>query len=284
MVLVGEILDQAWRNLAGIVQLEATARPKLYAVIVIGVLGFVGGRIVGQVVRTLLKMTALDDFGVRSDMQSYLRKMNYRGSLSDFIADAVTAIIYLLAVFAVFYLFGFRFVADYSQTLVRWASVAFFAIIVMVVGAWIADYLEHVTVRLFRGGRMSGRVDESEAEIPVYVIAGKAVKYLGLTVAFFVALGVLGVGSFTLTVLVAITAIGLIGAVAFGTRDLVRNISISIYFQLSRVFRSGERVSVDGYEGEIVGIRPLYTKIRSDGRTFYVPNTRLVSETIERKE
>lgn len=284
MVLVGEILDQAWQQLAGIVQLEATARPKLYAVIVIGVLGFVGGRIVGQVVRTLLKMTALDDFGVRSDMQSYLRKMNYRGSLSDFIADAVTALIYLLAVFAVFYLFGFRFVADYSQTLVQWASVAFFAIVVMVVGTWIADYLEHVTVRLFRGGRMSGRVDESEAEIPVYVIAGKAVKYLGLTVAFFIALGVLGVGRFTLTVLVAITAVGLIGAVAFGTRDLVRNIAISIYFQLSRVFRGGERVAVGEHEGEIVGIRPLYTKIRSDGRTFYVPNTRLVSETIERKE
>ncbi len=284
MVLIGETLDQVWANLLGSLQVDAVSRPQLFAVVVLLVLGFVGGRIVAEVVRTLLQMTALDDIAVRADIQSYLRKLDYRGSLSDFIADLVKWVIYILAVFAVFYVFGFRFVTDYSSVLVGWAARAMLAAAVIIAGTIVAGYLEHVTARLFRGGRISGRADETGAEIPVYILAGKTVKYVVVAAAFLAALGIIGVDQVILNILVALFGLGIVAALVIGSRDITRNIALSIYFQLSRVFRGGDHLAVDGIEGDVAGIRPLYTKLKSDGKTYYVPNTRIVSEIVEKGE
>lgn len=284
MVLIGETLDQVWTNLLAAVQSETLSRPKLFSVVVLLVLGFVGGRIVAEVVRTLLQMTALDDIAVKTDVQSYLRKLSYRGALSDLLADIVKWLIYLLSLFAVFYVFGFRFVTDYSAVIIAWSTRAATAGLVVVLAAFLADYLEHVTARLFRAGRLSGRMDEAGAEIPVYVLAGKAVKSIVIAAAFLAALGIMGVDTVILNILVALFGLGIVAALVLGARDITRNVALSIYFQLSRVFRGGDRVTIGSLEGEIVGIRPLYTKIKSDGQTYYVPNTRIASETIEKGE
>ncbi|MDY6776539.1 MAG: mechanosensitive ion channel [Candidatus Nanohaloarchaea archaeon] len=283
MSAIGRVLEQGWVDVMDFLQLEASSQPKLFAVTVILVLGFVGGRIVGEVVRTLLGMTSLDEFAVRSDIQSFLRRLGYRGSLSDLVAGVVKAFIYLLAAFSVFYVAGFRFVADYSDVLVSWTTRGLLAVTALIIGVIISEQLEEVTVRLFRVGRITGLVDEAEAEIPVYVIAGRAVKYVGFMVAVLFALGVMGVNLLVLNILIAILGIGIVAALVFGTRDLTRNIAVSIYFQLSRVFRAGDHIRVGEYEGEIAGVRPLYTKLESDDRTFYVPNWKIVSEVVEQE-
>lgn len=283
MVLIGEVLDQAWRRLLGTVDPGAVSNPRLFAILVIGVLGFVGGRLVAEVVRTILQMTSIDDMAVKSDVQAFLRRLNYRGALSDFVADLVRLGIYLLAIFAIFNLFGFTFLADYSDTIVVWSSRGFIAALVLLLGIFISTYLEHITVRLFRAGRLSGRADATEAEIPVYVIAGRAMRYVGLVISLIIALALIGVDLMLINILIILFGVAIVAVLAFGSRDLARNIAISIYFQLSRVFRGGETIRVGEYEGEIVGVRPLYTKLRSDGRTYYVPNTELVGEVVERK-
>lgn len=284
MVLVGQVLDEAWTKLLTLFEGQSLSQPQLISAVVIIVLGFVGGRITGELLRTLLKMTALDDIGVRSDTQLLLRRLGYRGTLSDFVADFVTWVIYLLAIFSVFYLFGFRFITGYSELLVQWASRLLLALVVFLLGSTLSTHVEHIVIRLFRGGRMAGAVDRSEAEIPVYVIAGRAARYVGYLVTFIIALGVMGADLVVLNLLVGVFGIGIVFLLVISFRDLTRNIAISIYLQLSRVFVGGEWVTVDGREGRIVGIRPLYTKIQGEDGTFYVPNTRLVSEIIEHRD
>ncbi|MDY6773785.1 MAG: mechanosensitive ion channel, partial [Candidatus Nanohaloarchaea archaeon] len=141
-----------------------------------------------------------------------------------------------------------------------------------------------VTFRLFRVSRITGLVDESGAEIPVYVIAGKTVKYTGILISLLVALGFVGIDIQILNILLGLLGLGIVAAVVFGTRDLVRNIMVSIYLQLSRVFDAEDQITVGDYSGEVKGIRPLYTILESDGENFYIPNSRMVSEVIEREE
>lgn len=284
MAVLGEVLEQAWQQMLAVLQTETAAQPKLFAVVVLLILGFVGGRIIAEMVRTLLRMTALDDLAVQADIQPILREAGFRGSLSDFVAVLVKWLIYALAALSILYVFGFRVAAAYSATLVNWGTRLVLAAAVMLFGAVIASQLEEVTVHLFRVSRLTGLVDESGAEIPVYVIAGKAVKYLGLLVAFLVALGVAGIDILILNVLLAVIALGVVTALVLGTRDLVRNIAVSVYFQLSRVFVAGDRVSVGEHEGDVAGIRPMYTKLEDGDTTFYVPNWRLATEVIELEE
>lgn len=284
MAVLGQVLEQGWNQLLSSLRVEASTRPTIFAVLVVLILGFVGGRIVAELVRTLLKMTALDEFAVRSDIQALLRQLSYRGSLSDLIADVVKWAIYLLALFSVLYVFGFTFAAGYSAVLIDWGTKILLAAAVMLLGAVVADRLEEVTVRLFRVSRITGLVDDTGAEIPVYVIAGRAVKYTGLLVAFLIALGVAGIDIQILNILLGMIGLGVIVALVLATRDLSRNIAASIYFQLSRVFGAEDRIKVGEYEGKITGVRPLYTKLESGSKTFYVPNWKLATEVIEREE
>lgn len=284
MAVLGQVLEQAWQQILAFLQAETAARPRLFAVLVLLILGFVGGRIIAEMVRTLLKMTALDDLAVKADIQPMVRQLGFRGTMSDFIAVMVKWLIYILAVLSVLYVFGFQFAAEYSTILVNWGTRIVLAAAVMLLGAVIASQLEELTVHLFRVSRFTGLVDESGAEIPVYVIAGKAVKYLGLLVTFLVALGVAGIDLLILNVLMVVIALGVIAALVIGTRDLVRNIAVSVYFQLSRVFGAGDRISVGEYTGEVAGIRPMYTKLEDGGTVFYVPNWKLATEVIEQEE
>ncbi|MDY6765832.1 MAG: mechanosensitive ion channel [Candidatus Nanohaloarchaea archaeon] len=284
MAVLGQVLEQAWQQMLAFLQAETAARPRLFAVLVLLILGFVGGRIIAEMVRTLLSMTALDDLAVKADIQPMLRQLGFRGSLSDFIAVLIKWLLYVLAVLAVLYVFGFQFAAGYSAMLVNWGTRIVLAAAVMLLGAVIASQLEEVTVHLFRVSRFTGLMDESGAEIPVYVIAGKAVKYLGLLVAFLVALGVAGLDILILNVVLGVVAVGVVAALVIGTRDIVRNIAVSVYFQLSRVFASGDRVTMGEFEGDVSGIRPMYTKLEDGDTVFYVPNWKLATEVIEREE
>lgn len=284
MGVIGQVLEQGWNQVLRSLEIEAASRPTLFAVLVVLVLGFIGGRIVAELVRTLLKMTALDEFAVKSDLQSLLRQLSYSGSLSDLIADLVKWAIYLLALSSVLYVFGFRFAADYSATLIGWGTTLLLAAAVMVLGVAASDRLEQITVRFFRVSRLTGLVDESGAEIPVYVIVGKAVKYIGFFVSFLLALNVAGIDILILNILLGMIALGIVVGVIVGTRDLVRNMAVSIYFQLSRVFAADDTITVGEYTGKMAGMRPLYTKLEGDDTTFYVPNWKLVTSVVEREE
>ncbi|MDY6766126.1 MAG: mechanosensitive ion channel [Candidatus Nanohaloarchaea archaeon] len=284
MALLGEVLEQVWQQILAFLRAETATRPKLFAVFVLLILGFVGGRIIAELVRTLLAMTSLDDLAVKADIQPLLRDIGFNGALSDFIAAIVKWSIYVLAVLSVLYAFGFRFAAAYSATLVNWGTRMLLAAAVMLLGGIIASQLEEVTVHLFRVSRLTGLVDESGAEIPVYVIAGKAVKYIGLLVAFLVALGVAGIDILILNVLMAVIALAVAAALVLGTRDIVRNIAVSVYFQLSRVFPSGSQITVGEYTGEVAGVRPMYTKLEDGDTTFFIPNWRLATEVVEQEE
>ncbi|MDY6773784.1 MAG: hypothetical protein SVS85_01165, partial [Candidatus Nanohaloarchaea archaeon] len=122
MAVVGEVLEKGWDRALMFLQAESATRPKLFAAVVVAVVGFVGGRIVGELVQRLLRMTALDDLAVKSDVQSFLRRAGYRGSLSSLLSDLVRWLIYLLTLSTLFYMFGLGFAAGYSQILLDWGT------------------------------------------------------------------------------------------------------------------------------------------------------------------
>lgn len=277
---IGEALDTAWEGLVEAVAVQA-AHPQLLEVTVLAVVGFVGGHILSDVMLRLMEMTSLDEFGVKSDIQRILRKLNYHGKLSDLIADTVRWGIYVLTVFAIFHRFEAYFITQYSDVVMMWVSNVVLALFIFIIGALLSERIGGIVVQVFRAGRIAGLVDESNAEIPLYRVVGQAVKYVGYIITTIIVLNFLGVDSAIIYILVAVLAAGIMFVFLLASRQLVTNIAVSIYFQLSHIFRGGEQVTIGEYSGEIIGIRPLYTKIRSRGQIYYVPNTKLISEVIE---
>lgn len=284
MSRLGALLEQTWTQITSFVEAEVSQSPEIFTAIVVIILGFAGGKIVSELIRNILQATALDDAALRFNVQSFLRKAGYRGKLSDFVADIVKVTIYLLALLSLFYLSGSPAAAQYSTAVVELLFTVLTVMAALFLGLLISGWLEDVTVHILRAGRITGLVDETSADIPVYIVAGKAVKYVGILVTFFIALGLAGVSFALVNLILGIIGLGIVAAVVLGTRDLVRNMLLSVYFQISDVFRGGTRFTVDGYEGDISSVRPLYTVLEDDGKEVYIPNTELVSRIIEREE
>lgn len=278
---IGQTLDETWERLTTEFHPAEVADPQLFQVIVLLVVGFVGGRILSEVVSRLLSMTALDEMAVKSDLQSVLRTLNYRGKLSDFIADTMRWLIYVLTVLAVFNLFGTEIIRQYSGLAMSYASTVIFATFIIIVGTLISDRISNIVIQLYRTGKISRRVDESHAEIPLYQIIGRIVLYIGYILTVIITFQYIGLNSVIIHILVAVLSIGLVAAFVLATRRLFRNIMISMYFQASRMFRGGERMRIGEYEGTIENIRPLYTKITGEDGTYFIPNTKLISEVVE---
>lgn len=278
---LGEALDNAWQQLGQIFNVQTLPNPELFQVVVLLILFFVGGRVLSDVILRLLRMTSLDELAVKSDVQLVLRKLGYRGTLSSFIADSIRWIIYVLVVLAVFDVFGSDLATEYSNYVMAWIAKLVTAAFLAIVGVLISERIGSIVIQVFRVGRISGRVDESHAELPLYYVVGKMVKYVGYIITTVVALSFLGVDSTVIHILVAVLSLGVAAAVILASRQVLANIAISMYFQMSRMFRGGERVTIGEHHGEIVSIRPLYTKIRSNGDLYYIPNTKLVSSVIE---
>ncbi len=278
---IGEALDSAWDGLMQVVTFQGTAHPQLLEVAVIAVVGFIGGHILSEVMLRLLRMTSLDEMGVKSDVQRALRKLNYHGTLSSLFADTVRWGIYILTVFAIFHRFEAEFVTQYSNIGMLWLSNVVLAMFIFIIGALLSERIGGIVVQVFRAGRITGLVDESNAEVPLYLVVGRAVKYLGYLVTMVIVLSFLGVDDVIIHILVAVISLSVMLAFLIAGRHVFTNIAVSIYFQMSHVFRGGEQVTIGEYSGEIMGVRPLYTKIRSHGQIYYVPNTKLISEVIE---
>ncbi len=281
---LGEALDSAWQQVGELFTVEAVPDPQLLQVVLLLVLFFVGGRILSEVILRLLRMTAIDELAVKSDIQLVLRKFGYRGSLSAFIADVVRWVIYLLVVLALFDVFGSDLAAEYSNIVMAWLATNVVATFLLILGILISERIGGIVIQMFRVGRISGRVDESHAELPLYIVVGEIVKYLGYIVTIVIVLSFAGVNSVIINIIVAVLGLGIAAAVILSSWKILMNIAVSIYFQMSRIFRGGEYVKIEQYEGKISSIRPLYTKIENDGSIYYVPNTKLMSSVIEYKK
>lgn len=280
MAQVGEILDSAWAAMSEYMQVSNLTQGEVTSAVIIIVVGLIGGRIVAQVVRRLLKMTALDDLAVKADIQQLLRKLDYSGSLSDLLADITKYIIYLFVLFALFTMLEVQFLSQQLQSLFTYLPRLFIALLAVIIGSIISSHVGSITMKIFRAGPMSQRIDESEASLPAYRLVGGGVKFIGYIATILIALAILGINRIVIYMLLAIFMTGLTVLVIIGMKDVVRNVAVSIYFQLSRTVSAGDTIETEECSGEIIRITPLYTVINDSGEHFYVPNTALISNTM----
>lgn len=280
MSQVGEILDTAWASMIEFFNVSSLTQGEVVSAIIILVVGLIGGRLVSQVVRRLLKMTALDDLALKADIQQLLRKLDYSGTVSDLLADLTKYLIYLFVLFALFSILEVQVLRAQLQSLFAYVPRLVIALFVVILGSIVSSHAGSITMKIFRAGPMSQRIDESEASLPAYRVVGGAIKLIGYIATILISLAILGINRYVIYILmtVFITALAVIVIVAI--RDIVPNVAISIYFQLSRTLSAGDIVELEEVTGEITRITPLYTVVEDGDDQHFVPNTVLISNTM----
>ncbi|MDY6789054.1 MAG: mechanosensitive ion channel [Candidatus Nanohaloarchaea archaeon] len=284
MAAIGRLLDQAWNSLIGLFQTGGFTRTEVVSIAVIVVVGILGGRIASEIIRRLLKMTALDDISVKSNVQSFIRKIGYSGTVSDLISDLVRYFIYLLVLLAVFSLLGMEFFINNMKTILSVLPRVLIAVLALIFGFIVSSYLNSIIVKVFRAGPIAEEIDDSEPTIPVYRILGKFVKWVGYIASVLIFLSILGVNTIIMTMLIGILFLGLVAVFVISGKDLMRNFAISIHLQLSDELNAGDYIKIRGAEGKINKITPLYTKIKEGQEAYYIPNEELLRNILEHEK
>ena len=117
-------------------------------------------------------------------------------------------------------------------------------------------------------------------ETNVSNIISSIIKKLIVIVGFITSLGTIGIN-----VSAIVAGLGLTGfAFGFAFKDMLSSFISGIMIFIYQPFKLGDIILVDGKEGEVVDINLRYVTLKGEKSTMLVPNSLLVSKSLEVKE
>lgn len=139
----------------------------------------------------------------------------------------------------------------------------------VIILAWIANKTSNIII--------ARSIESRGGDTHVVKTAKKFSAYIIYALAFVVMLGVFGVPLAALG-----TAVGLIGlGLSFALKDMIANFVSGMMILISRPFKIGDQIEVEGEEGTVRDIRIRATDIKTyDGRKVVVPNSTLYNGTV----
>lgn len=103
------------------------------------------------------------------------------------------------------------------------------------------------------------------------------VRYTVMVLVLLVGLSIIGINLSALTVIFGVLGIGL----GFGLQNLVANFFSGLVIIITRPVKEGDRILVNGLEGDIIQIRMVSTVINTlTNESIIIPNSHLVSESV----
>ncbi len=120
----------------------------------------------------------------------------------------------------------------------------------------------------------AGRKPSSELQVQA-----KVFYYTILTVSFFLALNLAGIGTYLGAILAAAGITGIV--LGFSAQTVVSNFISGLFMYFDKPLNIGDPVRIDNLEGIVEDMRILSTRIRSwDGTLIRIPNEKLFNSNI----
>ncbi len=114
---------------------------------------------------------------------------------------------------------------------------------------------------------------------PELQIQAKVFYYTILTISFFLALNLAGIGTYLGAILAAAGITGIV--LGFSAQTVVSNFISGLFMYFDKPLKIGDPVKIDNLEGIVEDMRVLSTRIRSwDGTLIRIPNEKLFNSNI----
>jgi small conductance mechanosensitive channel len=142
------------------------------------------------------------------------------------------------------------------------------AIVILIVGRWIAKRLKNVVQRVLTGRS----VDET-----IVSLAGSATYVLLMVGVVLAALGQLGIQVTTFVAVLGAAAL----AVGLALQGSLANFAAGVLLIIFRPFRAGDFIEAAGVSGTVEELHIFTTQLRTaDNKTVIIPNARVTGDNI----
>ena len=156
-----------------------------------------------------------------------------------------------------------------TERLLGWgvrAASSLAVLLLFLLAAWLLKTL----LARFAGG-LSGR-----DRFRVVSLLGSAISVLLVFLGVISALGTVGVN-----VSAMVASLGLTGfALGFALRDALANLLAGLLILFYRPFRTGQRIAVAVFEGEVREINLRYIELRATDRTVLIPSSTVLTSPV----
>jgi small-conductance mechanosensitive channel len=248
--------------------------PNLQLIIQVGILlivAYILGKIGKAITVKLLSVAGLKKVTIRSWTDDILKAVGYRGNIVSLIGDMVKWFIYIMVLGLIIETLGFPGLLNIFTQIAAFVPRFIVAILLIVVGFLIADFLGKVFEE-------AGR--RFFAEETVSFIAGALVKYVIALASVVMALGLIGLDAMALNIILAVLLIGAVSVLLFSIKDILPEFTAGLC--LRKTLRNGEHVRIAGYRGVVEKIDAVSVTLRDGEKRVVLPNTTLVRNPMEK--
>lgn len=263
VVLASTTTDNALRELGAFL-------PKLAGAIVLLVVGVIVARLIARLVARALVAAGADDLGERWGVHPVLARAGLPPTISRLARVVVRLSLTAVVVFAALSLLGLEFLSQSLNQALLFVPQLLVALVLLLAGVVLA-------------GLARERVDRVSYQMDFPVPLGRLAQIVVLTVFVLTAAVQVSVATSVLLLIaaIALAAGGATLALAFGLggRDVARALSAGRYVRGS--FQIGQRIGVQGVEGEIVAIESAATIVSTgDGSRVRLPHHLLLESIV----
>ena len=259
---IAAILDQAGEQLGNFL-------PRLGGALVLLIAGLVVAAILGRVVRAALTRIGLDRVAERLGATEALATAGMGRSVSALAGAAVRISVSVIAIFGGLSLLGLQFLSDSLNEGILYIPRLLSALVLVLLGM--------VLAALARAW-----VERAAAQMDFPIALGPVVQVTIIVLAVLCAAVQLGIAVGTVTDLlkIALAAVALTAALAFGTggRELGRALSSARYARAD--FAVGQTLRVGELRGTITEIGSVATTLRAGTEQIRIPNNVLVEQVV----
>jgi small-conductance mechanosensitive channel len=249
--------------------------PKVLAMIVVLVLGYLIARIVARAITVLSQKIGLEVAAERSGLADSMQHMGIKRNVSAIVGTIVFWLLMCVFIMAAVNILGLQDVSAAMYSVVSYIPKLLVATLVVVIGLLVASFLRGVVAT------SADRVGLTYAEH-----LANGFYYVLVLVTFHAALTHLGMNLELLEnmILIAFGALAIGFALAFGLggRDVIGGILAGYYVR--QRLQSGDRVTVGTLEGTVREVGPVATVIETEEDNFInrrsIPNAKMLNEAV----
>lgn len=248
------------------------ALPSVIGVLFIFLIGYIVAKVVSYAIAKVLKIAKFDSISEKINASDYLTKANITLSPSALVGKFIYWILMLLVFITASETLGWDAVSNEISKLVSFIPRIFIAIVLFVIGTYIAGIVRDVIA----GATTSLGISTGK-------IISSFVFYLLFITVCLTALTQAGVDTTIITsnLLLILGAILLSAAISYGfaSRDVLTNV-LAGFFSRS-TYAKGMTIEVDGVRGRIVATTSIGVSIQEQGGDIVVvPTSTLVNQNV----
>jgi small-conductance mechanosensitive channel len=267
--------DAVWNSFQSAFQKIGDYAPRVVAMLVVVVLGYVVSRLVAQLFTALGEKLGLQTAADRSGLASSMQHMGIKRNVPAIIGTIMFWLMMCIFMMAGFNILGLETVSAAMERVVNYIPNLLVATVVIVVGLLVATFLRGVIAT--SADRVGISYAEHLANASYYVLA---------LLTFIAAFDQLNIKFDLLENLVLIAfgalAVGFGLAFGLGGRDVMAGILAGYY--LRQRLQAGDHVTIGNLEGTVREVGAVATVIETDEHGLLnrhsVPNTKMLQEAV----